>query len=204
MAKRGPRGQNESNPDRAPKEQVTGTIWSAVGFWLTVFAATALLGSLVVAPRLERIHRLRTELTAITLRCARVDRQNERLAQFLRALQHDPSLRRQLAEWELKGRPADQMPALLVDDLVPPSPESPLQSTTWTRILDLLSRDPVVERAAFLAVIGLYLVALTFFRPASSTDPMAESAPFDNCEESLESEAADSPDDHLADDACLF
>jgi len=162
--------QGESLPTR------TESVWASVGFWLTVFAATALLGSVVLAPRLERVQKLLDELRDLTAACVHLDRKNERLARFLRALEHDPTLVEQLADWELKGRPPEQMPALFT---APPPTAAHAPSRTsgwWRQIIHLLATDPLVERAAYLTVAGLYLIALTFFRGPTAPSKTVDAA----------------------------
>ena len=185
-----------------PTDCRSGGLWSAVGFWLTAFCATAIVGAIVLSPRLLLIKRLEQVTADLVSQCRRLDHQNENLARLLQALRHDPKLLEQLAEWELQGRPSDRMPALLVDALeLPETPARP-RLTLADRLLVAFATDRLVIQVGFATAAVLYVLALVCYRGRPVQRPAADT--HHASVEPLRPVAALRDERDLCDDECLF
>ena len=187
-------------PDRSHGQ----TVWNAVGFWLTAFCATAIVAALVLAPRLKHIRQLERTVSTLTSRCLELDRQNEKLARLLRALRHDPELQRQLAQWELEGRPEDRVPAVLTDLEPLPVPQAPRTDPLVDRLIQLFATDRVVAQAGFATAAALYIVSLVCYRsptPSGSPSETRDRSPAPADRPPLR---ALTDERTLSDDECLF
>ena len=165
------------------------SLWPSIAFWLSAVAAAALVGAVLLAPKLEVGEGLAARARTLTIECQALDQRSEHLGQLLESLKHDPNLIGELARSEFdlamageeriavspEARRATGVPT----EAALPDRDRPAVEPWWRPIQVLFARDAMVRQVSLAAAAVLLVSGFTFFqcpREGSAADEDDESA----------------------------
>lgn len=103
---------NPRTSDSTDGEPTTGWFVS-LAFWLTLFLAAGMYAAVALAPKLERMIRLRADRMANQTRLVNLESRVEQLERVVAALEHDAAFSEELARLRYgSNRPGDQVISL--------------------------------------------------------------------------------------------